>query len=343
MNYLPRVQFDHACGVTSAWPVSTDYVVVDLETTGFAPHRGDRIIEIAALRCRPNVGVVDRFVTLVNPERRISGQHVHGLSAADLRAAPTFRDVAPRLRRTLRDGVIVAHNTRFDLAFLDAEFTRARHPAFSETTLCTMTLASRLNIPIPGRSLHACCQFYAIPYDSAYAHGAAHDAQATARLLLSLLREAGRLGFAGPVELGCRQRLFATASAAPNGVPPMIRPALPPRRVAAAVRQLANSSPISEPDLSAYLDVLDRVLLDRVITPAEEDALASMARRCCLDEQAVNAAHEEYVRRLVAIAWEDGVLSPGERRDVLAVAVLLGADEAGVSRLIDERWPTWKS
>lgn len=293
---------------------------------------------MAVIRCRPNVGVIDRFVTLINPERGVSAQHVHGLRAADLETAPTFTGVASRLRRALRDGVAVAHNTRFDLAFLDAEFSRARHPEFRQETLCTMALASRLNVPVPGRSLSACCQFYDIPYDSTYAHGAAHDAQATARLLLNLLREAERLGVTDLAELGCKTQQFATASPSHDG-PPVTRAQPSPLRVAAAARRVADASPIADPDVSAYLDLLDRVLLDRVVTTAEEDALASMARRCCLGQQEIDDVHSEYVRRIAASAWEDGMLSTDERDDILAV----GADEAELSRLIDERWAAWKS
>ena len=312
-----------------------DYAVVDLETTGFTA--GDRIVEVAVLRCRPGSGVIDRFVTLVNPGRPLSAGHVHGLRPSDIGRAPRFADIALQLRRGLADAVIVAHNSRFDVGFLQAELARARVAAFKGPTLCTIALASRLGIPTAGRSLASCCAAFGIAHEPDRAHGAEYDAHATARLLLCLLREARAQGITTLAGLGCASSSLALRPAPPP--PPPAAPLPPLKRVAMAVRRLGDESPIDHPALAAYLGLLDRVLLDRVITADEADALCVMARRCELTEDNVARAHTAYVARLAEIAWEDAKLTEAEARDIAHVAALLGVPQRAAHALAEQRGP----
>jgi len=75
---------------------------LDVETTGLSSWFGDRICEIAILRCQ-GMEILDCFDTLVNPIRPISpgAARVNGLMDADLTGAPTFAEIAgqvtPRL------------------------------------------------------------------------------------------------------------------------------------------------------------------------------------------------------------------------------------------------------
>lgn len=313
---------------------ASDYVVVDLETTGFSPQRGDRIVELAALRCRPGAGVIDRLVTLVDPGRAVDGGNVHRIADADLRGAPTFAAIAAMVHCRLDDGVIVAHNSRFDIEFLAAELGRAGLSLPAGPVLCTMGLASHLGVPVAGRSLGACCAFYDIALDCGRAHGAETDAQATARLLLCLLREAGAQGIENLADLGCTAPPAAVRESGEAPTPS----AAPPRKTAArlvtAVHRLADTTPLASADVSAYLDLLDRVLMDRVLTPAEADALHAVARRCNLTERDAAIAHRTYFRQLVGAAWEDGILTDDEASDLGAVGVLLGIAPAQVDDLV---------
>ncbi len=316
---------------------ASDYIVVDLETTGFAPQRGDRIVELAALRCRPGAGVIDRFVTLVDPGRAVDGGDVHRIADADVRGAPTFAAIAAIVHRHLDDGVIVAHNSRFDISFLAAELGRAGLSLPAGPVLCTMGLASHLGVPVAGRSLGACCAFYDIALDSSWAHSAETDARVTARLLLCLLRDAHAQGIESLAGLGCTAPPVAIRE---TGEAPT-RSAAPPRKAAArlvtAVRRLADTTPPSSADVSAYLDLLDRVLMDRVLTNAEADALQAMARRCELTEHDTGVAHHTYLRQLVEHAWEDGVLTVAEAGDLSVVGSLLGMSPVQIDDLVNAR------
>lgn len=114
------------------------YTIVDLETTGFSPSRGDKIIEIAAVKVNEKSNIVDQFCSLVNPMRDISNYHIHGIEPHLVKDAPEFSEVAPFLKSFLGGSTIVAHNANFDLRFLNYQL-------FNKTAcgICTVKLSDR--------------------------------------------------------------------------------------------------------------------------------------------------------------------------------------------------------
>jgi DNA polymerase III subunit epsilon len=126
-----------------------DLVFVDLETTGgnAAYHR---ITEVGIVRVAAGV-TVEEWSTLVHPECLIPDyiESFTGITNEMVAAAPRFADLAPLVREKLGSArekalpVFVAHNARFDYAFLRAEFRRAQIP-FSAKVLCTVKLSRRL-------------------------------------------------------------------------------------------------------------------------------------------------------------------------------------------------------
>ncbi|MFI9810929.1 exonuclease domain-containing protein [Saccharothrix variisporea] len=157
------------------------YAVVDVETTGFAARRSDRVVEVAVVQLDARGEPTGEWCTLLNPGRDLGPQHVHRISAADVWAAPTFAQVAGALTDRLAGRVLVAHNLAFDARFLAAEFARLG-VELELDGLCTMRLAP----PGAGRSLRDCCA--AVGIDLEDAHSALHDARATARLFAHYLR-----------------------------------------------------------------------------------------------------------------------------------------------------------
>lgn len=106
------------------------FAVVDVETTGLDPARGDRVCEVAVVRGRAGQ-VLDSWSTLVYPERLIPGdaQRVNNISNAMVRDAPPFAAIAPELLAQVRETVLVAHNAPFDLGFLRQELRLIGLPA----------------------------------------------------------------------------------------------------------------------------------------------------------------------------------------------------------------------
>jgi DNA polymerase-3 subunit epsilon len=168
---------------------SLSWVVVDVETTGTSPDRGDRITEIAAVVVRGGE-IVDRFETLVNPERPIPRYitQLTQISWEMVKDAPRFRDVCDRVLDTLGGRVFVAHNAAFDWRFVAAEVRRATGRELEGRQLCTVRLARKLLPQLRRRSLDWVANHYGVEIGAR--HRAMGDALATAHVLRRLLRDA---------------------------------------------------------------------------------------------------------------------------------------------------------
>jgi DNA polymerase III subunit epsilon len=117
-----------------------DLAFIDTETTGLSSD-DDRVIEIAVIRIRDGEPI-DEFHTMVNPQKLINREQlkISGILNRDLVSAPTFAELAPNLRKILRNAVFVAHNVEFDYGFISAEFLRIGEP-YQAQRLCTVELS----------------------------------------------------------------------------------------------------------------------------------------------------------------------------------------------------------
>lgn len=165
------------------------YVVVDVETTGTAPQRGDRVTEIAAVVVSAG-RVGETFHSLINPERPIPPYitRLTGISWAMVQGAPRFHEVGGRLRALFADHVFVAHNAPFDWGFVSMEMDRAGLAPLENECLCTVRLARRILAHLPRRSLDHVTAHYGIMIGDR--HRALGDALATAQVFHRLLDDA---------------------------------------------------------------------------------------------------------------------------------------------------------
>src|SRR5437867_6488000 len=179
------------------------FVVVDLETTGLRPGRA-RICEIGAVRVR-ELELEEEFELLVDPGVPIGPaiSALTGLRDADLRGCPHPAIAVRRFLEFAGDAVLVAHNARFDLAFLDRETERLSGARLAGPVVDTVGLARRLLAGrTPRAGLASLAQFFGT--DARPCHRALPDAQATAEILLRLLglaQERGALTVADLVDL----------------------------------------------------------------------------------------------------------------------------------------------
>jgi DNA polymerase III epsilon subunit family exonuclease len=162
------------------------YVVVDLETTGLRPGKSG-ICEIGAVRLR-GFEVEAEFETLVNPGIPIpaSASAVTGLRNEQLRGAPRPAAAVRSFLAFADDAVLVAHNARFDLAFLDRETERLTGSRIGSPVVDTVRLARRLLAGrVAGFGLGQLAWFLGTAERPC--HRALPDARATAELLLALI------------------------------------------------------------------------------------------------------------------------------------------------------------
>lgn len=124
----------------------TEYVVFDVETTGLFPQRGDRIVEIAAVRVK-NWEIVDSFESLVNPKRSlpIEAQNINNITEDMVAGAPTADEILPKMIDFTRGACLVGHNVKFDLNFLCYQLSLIERKLKEETpAIDTLKMAKEL-------------------------------------------------------------------------------------------------------------------------------------------------------------------------------------------------------
>ncbi len=163
-----------------------EYVVVDVETTG-GKASYHRITEIGAVRVRGNE-ILDTYSTLINPGRPIPAQitRITGITDAMVATAPPFEEIAGPFRQFLGNAVFVAHNAKFDYAFIREEYARIGRK-FRRPALCTVVASRKLFPGLPSYGLANLCRHFAIPLESH--HRALCDATATAAILQQINRK----------------------------------------------------------------------------------------------------------------------------------------------------------
>ena len=307
------------------------YAVIDVETTGLRASWHDRIIEIAVVQLDERGRVQDEWCSLVNPDRDLGPQHIHGITAAEAGRAPTFAQLAGHVATLVRGRTLVAHNLAFDALFLAAAFRHLGHtvPVDARHGLCTMQLAPHF-LPSAGRSLADCRRAAGLPGHRA--HSALHDAHAAADLLAHYLTITGTPPPWTPVLATCRALPWP---ALPATTTDPVRRRSPGVRDPHFLTRLADRLPRQqEPRADAYLDLLDQALLDRDISATEADGLVTVAESLGLGRADVRSLHRRYLTALAAAALADGVLTPAERHDLDSVATLVGLPATTVDKAL---------
>jgi DNA polymerase-3 subunit epsilon len=172
------------------------FCVIDLETTGgSAADCG--ITEIGAVKLQSGE-CLGTFQTLVNPGCTIPPQItvLTGITHAMVFPAPRIEAVLPSLLEFIGDAVIVGHNVRFDLSFIQAALERDQRPKLRNRAVDTVALARRLvRDEVPNCKLGTLAE--RLRLDHRPSHRALDDALATGDLLHLLIERARGLGVTG--------------------------------------------------------------------------------------------------------------------------------------------------
>jgi DNA polymerase-3 subunit epsilon len=169
------------------------FAVVDVETTGMRARNGDRMTEVAVVHVDGGRTEV-AFESLLNPGMPIPPRitALTGIDDTLVRDAPRFEEVADNVLAALSGRVFVAHNVRFDWAFVRSEIERACGVAPRVPRLCTVRLSRALVPELERRDLDSVRFFFGIETDRR--HRAAGDALVTAVVLRRLLERAEERG-----------------------------------------------------------------------------------------------------------------------------------------------------
>jgi DNA polymerase III subunit epsilon len=168
-------------------------LIVDTETTGLDPKTGHRIVEFAALE------MIDRKLTgnslqlYINPERNIDDEvaKIHGITNKMVADKPTFSEVVKDIIAYIAGAELIIHNAKFDLSFLDYQFTLEEKGVAEDYALGiidTLVMARR-KFPGGKNNLNALCDRFDINRSHREYHGALVDCRLLADVYLALTRE----------------------------------------------------------------------------------------------------------------------------------------------------------
>lgn len=142
---------------------SARFAFLDLETTGLSPWFGDRVCEVGIV-ITEGKRIKEQYQQLVNPERPLSigAASTNRLTDEELASAPAFADIAESIVGFLKDAVVVCHNAKFDLQFLDSEFKRMGGEIQIPNLIDTLMLA-RQYYELPSYSLNHIAEMFGLP------------------------------------------------------------------------------------------------------------------------------------------------------------------------------------
>ena len=176
-------------------------IVLDTETTGLNPDKGDRIVEIGAIELVNHIPTGNTFHCYLNPllkgEMPIESFKVHGLSVDFLSDKPLFSEIVENLITFVGDSKLIIHNAKFDIGFINYEIQRLGNSNFdiydklpykeiqSENIIDTLDIAKKL---YPGKSvsLDSLCIKFGIDNKRKGKHGALIDSEILSEVYLEL-------------------------------------------------------------------------------------------------------------------------------------------------------------
>ncbi|GAA0480913.1 ATP-dependent DNA helicase DinG [Salinibacillus aidingensis] len=171
------------------------FAVVDLETTGQNPTKGDQIIEVGIVVVEDGM-ITQQFGTYVKPDQEIPLfiSHLTGITDEQVQSAPLFSEIAEDIIELCSDAYFVAHHVQFDLGFLNEALMDAGFSPIREKVIDTVEFARIFAPRATGYKLSQLAEDLNVQHQQP--HRALSDAYVTAKILLNLLDKARRL----PVE-----------------------------------------------------------------------------------------------------------------------------------------------
>lgn len=163
-------------------------IALDTETTGLKPDEGHRIIEIGCVEMMNGTPTGREFHSYINPERDVPAEAsaISGIQTDFLKPYPLFASIVDEFLEFIGSSMLIIHNARFDIAFLNAELSRLYRPTIPITRATDTVLMARRRFPGSPANLNALCKRFNIDLSTRDKHGAIIDARLLARVYLEL-------------------------------------------------------------------------------------------------------------------------------------------------------------
>jgi len=319
-----------------------NYSIIDVETTGFSPLRGDKIIEVGIVKINSSGQIIEKYDSLINPNRDLGATSVHGITGDMVMDAPVFKQVSDDILSVLNNSIIVAHNARFDLSFLNNELSVSGFDQFSLNAICTLQLARITEPDLHNYKLKTLCEYLDIELKEQ--HAAIYDSMATSQIFQmlkeSFIRKHGEHKYTQRFEKGSLTVLKNTLLN-PSGLN-LNRQKFKAdsRRNQSKLANLINRLPLkssgkSEHHINEYINVLDEILEDRIVTNEESLRLDNLYREYGISNNEATLIHNTYLSKLIRLYLLDDIITTVELKDLQKVRNLLGV-QTDLDRLISE-------
>jgi len=163
-------------------------IVLDTETTGLDPSKGDRVVEIGYVETMHHIATGESFHVYINPERDmpVEAFNVHGLSEEFLSDKPVFAEILGDFMTFIGDSPLVIHNAEFDMKFLNSELKKLGRPMLDRDRAIDTVAMARRKFPGAQANLDALCRRFEIDLSRRDKHGALLDAELLADVYLQL-------------------------------------------------------------------------------------------------------------------------------------------------------------
>jgi len=164
-------------------------IVLDTETTGLDPLRGDRLVEVGCIEIYNRMPTGQTFHRYINPERDMPAEAlaVHGLTTEFLASKPLFAEIVDEFLEFIADAPLIIHNASFDVSFINAELDRIKRQPVSRDRLVDTLLLARRKHPGVSNRLDDLCSRYSIDNSRRTKHGALLDAELLAEVYIDLI------------------------------------------------------------------------------------------------------------------------------------------------------------
>lgn len=164
-------------------------IVLDTETTGMDPVKGDRLVEIGCVELMNHLPTGNHYHIYLNPERDIPAEAtaVHGITNDFVKDKPLFGEIVGDFLDFIGEARLVIHNAEFDMKFLNAELKTFGFPSIDTRRVLDTLRMAREKFPGSPANLDALCRRFGIDNSSRTYHGALLDSQLLAEVYLELL------------------------------------------------------------------------------------------------------------------------------------------------------------
>lgn len=292
------------------------YAVIDIETSGLSS-KSNRVLEVAIVRLNKAGEFEDEISTLINPgDGNVGPKHIHHISEASIKEAPSFEEFSPLLKAQLSGRVAVAHNATFEDSFLSSEFARFEKSNFAIPCIDSLSL-TREHLDAPNYKLGTVLEILGI--ESEDGHTALGDARSLSEVVSKLIDHTKNQIFGSPTKefniddyTGRLRTRVTNLKKGKDGW------------MAGVLRKLPYSGlPILDSVAEEYLGLLERFLSDGKLTEEEVRDLMKVAGDAGWGSSQIQEIHRTFFELLQKEASEDGGIDKTERKELDQVIQLL--------------------